>query len=56
MNRYGSRDFYMDGDFTVRDMNDDLQGWFDSTLSEWNQNDYTKWSQVNITNISRPFI
>jgi len=49
------QDFYP-GDFTVRDMNDDLQGWFDPYHSEWNQNDHTKWAQVNITDINNPFI
>jgi len=49
------QDFYA-GDFTVRDMNDDLQGWFDPYHSEWNQNDHTKWAQVNITDINNPFI
>ncbi len=37
-------------------MNDDLQGWFDFTRSESNQNDHTKWAQVNVTDISHPFI
>jgi hypothetical protein len=49
------QDFYA-GDFTVRDMNDDLQGWFDPYHDEWTQSDHTKWAQVNVTDINNPFI
>jgi hypothetical protein len=45
------------GDFTVRSMPPDLQGWFDM----WNPEnvipqDHNRWCQINITDINNPFI
>ncbi len=49
------RDFYA-GDFTVHDMPNDLQGWFDPYWHGWDPCDHTRWAQVNITDINKPFI
>ncbi len=39
----------------VRDMNPNLQGWYDPSTGEYGRNDHTLWQQINITNIDKPF-
>jgi hypothetical protein len=44
------------GQFTIRDMPDDLQGWFDPINDVWWTNDHYRWQQINITGINNPFV
>jgi hypothetical protein len=39
----------------VKDMQSDLQGWYDPSTREYGRNDHTMWQQINITNIDKPF-
>ncbi|MFC1737678.1 hypothetical protein ACFL1G_01340 [Planctomycetota bacterium] len=48
------RDFDI-GQFTVRDMPDDLQGWFDPFTGLYNSQDHFIWQQVNIMDIADPY-
>jgi hypothetical protein len=48
------RTFYQ-GEFVVRDMPPDLQGWFDPSTGELGLQDHTLWQQINITKIADPF-
>jgi hypothetical protein len=50
-----TRDFSA-GEFTVRDMQPDLQGWFEPTTGQYYYDDHDQWCQVNITDINDPFI
>jgi len=44
------------GQFTVRDMPDDLQGWFDPFSGSVSPDDHIMWQQINIVDISDPWI
>ncbi|MHC4499384.1 MAG: DUF7901 domain-containing protein, partial [Planctomycetota bacterium] len=48
------RDFIV-GEFTVRDMPDDLQGWFDPISGFFEPVDHTTWQQINVVDIQDPF-
>ncbi|MHC4759292.1 MAG: DUF7901 domain-containing protein, partial [Planctomycetota bacterium] len=48
------RDFDI-GQFTVRDMPDDLQGWFDPLSGASNQQDHNIWQQINVEDINDPY-
>jgi hypothetical protein len=48
------RDFFM-GDFVIRDMPDDLQGWYDPSMDEFYPDTHTRWQQINITGIDDAF-
>lgn len=43
------------GDYTIRDMEDDLQSWFDPSSGEWAHNDHVRWQQIDICTIENPF-
>ncbi|HUT30560.1 MAG TPA: GEVED domain-containing protein [Sedimentisphaerales bacterium] len=49
------RDFAA-GEFTVRDMQPDLQGWFDPYSGYYNPQDHVSWQQINIVDIADPFV
>jgi len=42
------------GQFTVRDMPDDMQGWFDPLTGYYALPDHFMWQQINITEITNP--
>jgi hypothetical protein len=44
------------GQFTVRDMPDDLQGWFDPYSGSVSPDDHIMWQQINIEDIIDPWI
>lgn len=48
------RDFET-GDFIIRPMTPDDQGWFDPSSGGWALNDHNQWHQINIINITSPF-
>ncbi len=48
------QEFYV-GDFNVRDMPDDLQGWFDPMSGEAWPDDHWFWQQINVVDIEDPF-
>jgi hypothetical protein len=43
------------GDFTVRRMTPDWQGWFEPDIGEYWENNHNEWCQVNIEDIDDPF-
>jgi len=44
------------GEYTIRDMPDDLQNWFDPSQGGFIIEDHWLWQQINITDIIEPFI
>jgi len=48
--------FFSPGDFVVRDMPSDVQGWFDPASGQWKRDDHTSWQQIDICRIPDPFI
>jgi hypothetical protein len=48
------RDFYP-GEYTIKNMTGDLQGWYDPSSGEFNETDHTLWQQINIVDIQDPF-
>ncbi|UCG59468.1 MAG: LamG domain-containing protein [Phycisphaerales bacterium] len=44
------------GEFTLRDMPYDWQGWFDPSSGAWRLRDHARWQQINICHIPDPFI
>jgi hypothetical protein len=50
-----TRDFIA-GDFTVRTMPPDWQGWYEPDFPLWWDNNHDQWCQVNITDLDDPFI
>jgi hypothetical protein len=48
------RDFES-GDFVIRSMPLDDQGWFNPSTGDYNPNDHQIWHQINIPNITSPF-
>jgi len=48
--------FFNPGDFVVRDMPRDAQGWFDPVTGLWRRDDHTSWQQIDICRIADPFI
>lgn len=48
--------FFSPGDFVVRDMPSDVQGWFDPATGQWKRDDHTSWQQIDICHIPDPFI
>ncbi len=48
--------FFGPGDFVIRDMPRDGQGWFDPATGQWRRDDHTSWQQIDICRIPDPFI
>jgi hypothetical protein len=48
--------FFGPGDFIVRDMPPDTQGWFDPVTGQWKPGDHTSWQQIDVCHIADPFI
>ncbi|UCF08736.1 MAG: hypothetical protein JSW28_03325 [Thermoplasmata archaeon] len=49
------RDYYP-GQYIIRDMPDNWQGWYDPSSGEFNLTDHFLWQQINIVDIEDPFI
>jgi hypothetical protein len=47
--------FFGPGDFVLRDMPRDAQGWFDPATGQWKRDDHTSWQQIDICRIPDPF-
>jgi hypothetical protein len=50
---------FVANEFTIRDMPLDPQGWYDPSetgAAAWGLNDHERWQQINITNITNPWI
>ncbi|MHC4984725.1 MAG: DUF7901 domain-containing protein [Planctomycetota bacterium] len=47
---------FLAGEFTVRDMPDDLQDWYDPSSGSFGFDDHVRWQQINIDDILNPFV